>query len=62
MENSLTLNLQLTQCQMAKLARLGRTSGKSADSVALSFLQKGVRHPRRLFSARGVSATRKETK
>ena len=54
------IELTLSQCQAAKLARLSRTSGKSAASVALSFLSRGVRHPRRSFLRPEVSATHKK--
>ena len=63
MEAGIDVQLELTQCQAAKLVRLSRESGKTAGAVALSFLSRGVRHPAlrkgraASFLGRGVSAT-----
>ena len=59
------IELQLTQCQAAKLAGMSREKGEAPGLLALSFLARGVRHPsakknrRSSFLRRGVSATHK---
>lgn len=62
------IEIPLTQCQAAILARKSHERGESPAVVALSFLARGVRHLdaskpcRANFSRRGVSATRKKGK